>query len=51
MEGKEVLKDFNIVCFNMFRVSPGCLPPDVSKVGTKDGVSFFDLIMSNGAVF
>ncbi len=51
MEGKEVLKDFDTVCFNMFRVSPGCLPPDVSKVRTKDGMSVFDVIMSNGAVF
>ncbi len=45
------MRDFDIVRFDTFRVSPDCLPPDVSKVRTKDGLSVFDVIMSNGAVF
>jgi hypothetical protein len=51
MEGKEVPRDFHIVHLNTCRAPPDCLPPDVSEVRTKDGMSIFYVIMSNGAVF
>jgi hypothetical protein len=51
MEGEEVLRDIYIVHLDTFRAPPDCLSPDVSKVKTKDGVSVFDVIMGNKAVF